>query len=72
MMQDWFDALANARQLLRQGGQMALVDFYISRKYPARDRVRHGAISRAPSAERFGHYGLLATMYCRAPIICLI
>ena len=55
-----------------QGGQMALVDFYISRKYPARDRVRHGAISRAPSAERFGRYGLLATMYCRAPIICLI
>ncbi len=34
MMQDWFVALDHAKKLLKPGGIIGLVDFYVSRKHP--------------------------------------
>ena len=46
MIPDWFAALDNARQMLRPSGHIGVVDFYVARKYPAADRVRHGWFTR--------------------------
>jgi S-adenosylmethionine-diacylgycerolhomoserine-N-methlytransferase len=42
MIPDWFAALENALAMLRPGGLIGVVDFYISRKYPPEGCVRHG------------------------------
>ena len=42
MIPDWFAALENARSMLRPGGLIGVVDFYVSRKYPAPGHARHG------------------------------
>ena len=42
MIPDWFAAIENAWQMLKPGGTIAVVDFYVSRKYPAAGRVKHG------------------------------
>jgi S-adenosylmethionine-diacylgycerolhomoserine-N-methlytransferase len=42
MIPDWFAALENARKLLKPGGTIGIVDFYIARKYPAEGRTKHG------------------------------
>jgi S-adenosylmethionine-diacylgycerolhomoserine-N-methlytransferase len=41
MIPDWFAALEHARSLLRPGGVIGVVDFYVSRKYPAAGLRRH-------------------------------
>jgi S-adenosylmethionine-diacylgycerolhomoserine-N-methlytransferase len=46
MIPDWFAALENARKLLKPGGTMAVVDFYIARKYPAPGLHRHSWLTR--------------------------
>lgn len=46
MIPDWFAALSQARQLLRPGGQIGVVDFYVSRKYPDSEMHRHGWLTR--------------------------
>ncbi|MGE3541396.1 MAG: class I SAM-dependent methyltransferase [Candidatus Tectimicrobiota bacterium] len=47
MMPEWFAALDHAWHLLRPGGMIGVVDFYISRKYPAPGQVRHPWYTRA-------------------------
>jgi S-adenosylmethionine-diacylgycerolhomoserine-N-methlytransferase len=47
MIPDWFAAVENAYALLKPGGVIGAVDFYISRKRPAAGMVRHGFIGRA-------------------------
>lgn len=42
MIPDWFAALEGARAMLRPGGSIGVVDFYVSRKYPEAGRARHG------------------------------
>lgn len=42
MIPDWFGAIENALAMLKPGGQIAVVDFYVSRKYPADTHRRHG------------------------------
>jgi len=42
MIPDWFAALENALRILKPGGTLGVVDFYVSRKYPAAGFVRHG------------------------------
>jgi len=39
MIPDWFAAIDSARAMLSPGGLIGVVDFYVSRKYPA-DRLR--------------------------------
>jgi S-adenosylmethionine-diacylgycerolhomoserine-N-methlytransferase len=46
MIPDWFGALEHAWKLLRPGGVIGVVDFYISRKWPAEGRRRHSAFQR--------------------------
>ncbi len=46
MIPDWFAAIDNAVAMLKPGGQIGVVDFYVSRKYPAEGMVRHGACTR--------------------------
>ncbi|MCA9184172.1 MAG: class I SAM-dependent methyltransferase [Pirellulaceae bacterium] len=47
MIPDWFAAIENARQMLRPGGLIGVVDFYVSRKYPAEGLRRHGWFTRS-------------------------
>jgi S-adenosylmethionine-diacylgycerolhomoserine-N-methlytransferase len=46
MMPDWFAAIDQAYRMLRGGGQIAVTDFYVSRKWPAEDRTRHSFFRR--------------------------
>ena len=42
MIPNWYAALEQARRLLRPGGVIGVVDFYVSRKHPAPQGRRHG------------------------------
>lgn len=47
MIPDWFGVLEQAWRLLRPGGWIGVVDFYVSRKYPEGGRARHSSFTRA-------------------------
>ena len=42
MIPDWFAAIDNAISMLRPGGVLGVVDFYVSRKHVAAGRRRTG------------------------------
>ena len=42
MIPDWFAAIDNALAILKPGGVIGVVDFYVSRKFPAEGLKRHG------------------------------
>ncbi|MCA9222963.1 MAG: class I SAM-dependent methyltransferase [Planctomycetales bacterium] len=46
MIPDWFAAIENALAMLRPGGLIGVVDFYVSRKYPADGLKRHRWLTR--------------------------
>jgi S-adenosylmethionine-diacylgycerolhomoserine-N-methlytransferase len=46
MIPDWFRALERAHALLRPGGMIGVVDFYVARKWPAEGLRRHRAPTR--------------------------
>ncbi len=46
MIPDWFAALENAHAMLKPGGKVGVVDFYVSRKFPPPGFKRHGTCSR--------------------------
>ncbi len=46
MIPDWIAALENAWQMLRPGGCLGVVDFYVSRKFPPAQHVQHGWATR--------------------------
>lgn len=46
MIPDWFAALDQARRLLKPGGVIGVVDFHVSRKYPADGHTRHSTLTR--------------------------
>jgi S-adenosylmethionine-diacylgycerolhomoserine-N-methlytransferase len=58
MIPDWRAALANALRMLRPGGVLAVVDFYVSAARPAVGRVRHGSLTRALWPRWFAHDGV--------------
>ncbi|MBM3999947.1 MAG: class I SAM-dependent methyltransferase [Planctomycetes bacterium] len=47
MIPDWFAALENARRMLKPGGLLGAVDFYVARKYPSDGLRRHGLFTRS-------------------------
>ena len=47
MIPDWFAAMEHAWQLLKPGGRIGVVDFYVSRKHPDAERVKHGWATRS-------------------------
>lgn len=46
MIPDWFAAMENAYRMLKPGGLIAVVDFYVSRKFPADGLKKHGWFTR--------------------------
>lgn len=46
MIPDWFRALERAWDLLKPGGTIGVVDFYVSRKWPAEGMRKHRALTR--------------------------
>jgi S-adenosylmethionine-diacylgycerolhomoserine-N-methlytransferase len=46
MIPDWFVAIERAWEILRPGGTIGVVDFYVTRKFPAESFTRHGWSTR--------------------------
>jgi S-adenosylmethionine-diacylgycerolhomoserine-N-methlytransferase len=46
MIPDWFSALERAHALLKPGGTIGVVDFYVSRKWVGEGQTRHSAFKR--------------------------
>jgi S-adenosylmethionine-diacylgycerolhomoserine-N-methlytransferase len=46
MIPDWYLALENAKRILKPGGTIGVVDFYVSRKFPTPPCRRHGWMTR--------------------------
>ncbi|MEO1496811.1 MAG: class I SAM-dependent methyltransferase [Planctomycetota bacterium] len=46
MIPDWFAAIDEAFRTLRPGGVVGVVDFYVSRRYPADERRKHAYWAR--------------------------
>ena len=47
MIPDWFAAIDNALRILKPGGKIGVVDFYVARKYPAASLKKHGWATRS-------------------------
>jgi S-adenosylmethionine-diacylgycerolhomoserine-N-methlytransferase len=58
MIPDWRGALENALAMLRPGGVLGVVDFYVSEPDPAPGLVRHRALSRWFWPRWFAHDGV--------------
>ena len=46
MIPDWFAAIENAWSILKSGGVIGALDFYVSRKHPTEGSARHGFLGR--------------------------
>jgi S-adenosylmethionine-diacylgycerolhomoserine-N-methlytransferase len=58
MIPDWFAAVDNALAMLRPGGLLAVVDFYVARRHPRPGGAAHGAFTRTFWPLWFGHDGV--------------
>jgi S-adenosylmethionine-diacylgycerolhomoserine-N-methlytransferase len=58
MIPDWRAAIENAVAMLKPGGMLGAVDFYVSEARPAHGGVRHDAITRAFWPRWFAHDGV--------------
>jgi len=58
MIPDWTAALDNAVAMLRPGGTLGIVDFFVSERLPTPGRVRHGMLTRRLWPRWFGHDGV--------------
>jgi len=47
MIPDWFGALENALAMLKPGGRIGIVDFYVARKYPSDGLLKHSWFTRS-------------------------
>ncbi len=54
MIPDWFLAINNALRILKPGGIIGVVDFYVSRKWAAEGFRRHGWLRRNYMPVHFG------------------
>lgn len=58
MMPDWRGAVRNAVAMLRPGGTLGVVDFYVAPRRPAPGRARHGWMTRRLWPKWFAHDGV--------------
>ena len=58
MIPDWRQAIHNAVGMLKPGGTLGVVDFYVSDPFGGPGSVRHGVFSRAFWPRWFGHDGV--------------
>lgn len=54
MIPDWFRAVDHAFALLKPGGMIGVVDFFVARKYPSEGQARHGWTTRTIWPAWFG------------------
>ena len=47
MIPDWFLAVENACAMLKPGGLVGVVDFFVSRKHPGQGAIRHSWLTRS-------------------------
>ncbi len=47
MIPDWFSAIENALAMLKPGGYIGVVDFYVGRKHPPADLQKQGWLARS-------------------------
>ena len=47
MIPDWFAAIENAKRILKPGGKIGVIDFYVSRKHPEESTRKHGWSTRS-------------------------
>lgn len=47
MIPNWFEAINHAYSLLKPGGIIGVVDFYVSRKWVSKNNTKHSALTRA-------------------------
>lgn len=55
MIPDWFAAIENALRILKPGGTIGVVDFYVSRKFPMEGHKRHRWFTRTLWPVWFGN-----------------
>lgn len=58
MIPDWFRAVDNALAMLKPGGMLGVVDFYVARRHPEPGHHRHGALPRHFWPAWFAHDGV--------------
>jgi S-adenosylmethionine-diacylgycerolhomoserine-N-methlytransferase len=58
MIPDWAAAMDNAISMLKPGGVLGIVDFYVSSVDPPAGLVRHGGLTRAFWPRWFSHDGV--------------
>ena len=58
MIPDWPAALDNALSMLKPGGVLGVVDFYVSEEHPPAGLARHGALTRFFWPRWFAHDGV--------------
>lgn len=58
MIPDWSAAIDNALAMLKPGGCLGVVDFYVSQAAPSAGLKRHGALGRWFWPRWFGHDGV--------------
>lgn len=58
MIPDWLAAIDNALAMLKPGGLLGIVDFYVSEARPALGLRRHGALTRWFWPKWFSHDGV--------------
>jgi len=58
MIPDWFRALTNALAMLKTGGTLGIVDFYVSRTEAAAGHEQHDALTRWLLPRWFRHDGV--------------
>lgn len=46
MIPDWYAAMENALRILRPGGTIGVVDFFVARKWPAEGHAKHSWFTR--------------------------
>ncbi len=78
MIPDWEQAIENAITMLRPGGKLGVVDFYVSSTDPPPGLVRHEALTRWFWPRWFMHDGVylssghLATLLKRLDVVTLL
>ena len=58
MIPNWFAAIDNAMSMLKPGGLIAVVDFYVSRDHPVAGRIRHSWNYRTYAPTMFSRNGV--------------
>jgi S-adenosylmethionine-diacylgycerolhomoserine-N-methlytransferase len=58
MIPDWFQAIENAIENLKPGGWLGVVDFYVARRHPGPEAVRHSGFTRHFWPLWFAHDGV--------------